>query len=311
MRVCVRGEYDSATYPTKREAAAWAVEREAELRGRRLAPRTLREALVKYAAEVSPKHRGERWELVRLEKLGRDPIADRKLGELRREHLAGWRDRSLQALAPASVAREFSLLRSVLGMARREWGWMEHDPADGVRRPPGHAKRSRRVTDAEVAAIRLALGWPEDVPPVNASQRIAAAMVFSLETAMRSGEVCSLAWEQVDEGAAFARLTRTKNGDTRDVPLSTRALAVLALLPRAAALVFDLDGGTRDALFRRARKAAGVEGMTWHDLRHEATTRLALRLSVLDLARMTGHRDPRSLMTYYNPTASEIAKRLG
>lgn len=146
---------------------------------------------------------------------------------------------------------------------------------------------------------------------MNASQRIAAGMVLSVETAMRSGELCSLTWDQVDEAGAFVRLTKTKNGDQRDVPLSTRALAVLALLPRDAPRVLNVDDGTRDALFRRAKKAAGIDDLHWHDLRHEATTRLALRLSLLDLARMTGHRDPRSLMTYYNPTATEIAKRLG
>lgn len=50
--------------------------------------------------------------------------------------------------------------------------------------------------------------------------------------------------------------------------------------------------------------------LTFHDARHEACTRLARKLEVLDLARMIGHRDPRSLMIYYNPTASEIAERL-
>ncbi|MDC7252931.1 hypothetical protein NMY25_001792 [Wohlfahrtiimonas chitiniclastica] len=50
--------------------------------------------------------------------------------------------------------------------------------------------------------------------------------------------------------------------------------------------------------------------LTFYDARHEACTRLARKLEVLDLARMIGHRDPRSLMIYYNPTASEIAERL-
>ena len=73
----------------------------------------------------------------------------------------------------------------------------------------------------------------------------------------------------------------------------------------------NVDPGTRDALFRRAKQAAGIADLHWHDLRHEAATRLARKLDVLDLARMTGHRDPKSLLTYYNPTAAEIAKRLG
>ncbi len=53
-----------------------------------------------------------------------------------------------------------------------------------------------------------------------------------------------------------------------------------------------------------------ITGLTFHDTRHEALTRLARKLDVLDLARMVGHRDPRSLMVYYNAPAEEIARRL-
>jgi integrase len=53
-----------------------------------------------------------------------------------------------------------------------------------------------------------------------------------------------------------------------------------------------------------------VEGLTFHDFRHEAITRLARKLDVLDLARMVGHRDLRQLAIYYNATAEEMAGRL-
>jgi integrase len=64
-------------------------------------------------------------------------------------------------------------------------------------------------------------------------------------------------------------------------------------------------------MFAAATKRAGIEGLTFHDTRHEGLTRLAQKLEVLDLARMVGHRDLKSLMIYYNPTATEIADRLG
>ena len=66
-----------------------------------------------------------------------------------------------------------------------------------------------------------------------------------------------------------------------------------------------------DALFRKARDRAMIEGLTFHDSRHEAITRLAGRLDVLELARMVGHRDLRMLMVYYNKTAAELADKLG
>ncbi len=63
-------------------------------------------------------------------------------------------------------------------------------------------------------------------------------------------------------------------------------------------------------IFRRALQLAKIEGLTFHDTRHEAITRLAKKLQILDLARAIGHRDPRSLMVYFNATAEEIAEQL-
>lgn len=58
-------------------------------------------------------------------------------------------------------------------------------------------------------------------------------------------------------------------------------------------------------------RALGITDLTFHDSRHEACTCLERKLGVLDLAKMIGHRDTRSLMIYYNPTATEIEDRLG
>ena len=71
--------------------------------------------------------------------------------------------------------------------------------------------------------------------------------------------------------------------------------------------------GTRDqtsTLFGRAVRRAGISDLRFHDARREALTRLASKLSVLELARMVGHRDPRSLMIYYAATAEELADKL-
>jgi len=66
------------------------------------------------------------------------------------------------------------------------------------------------------------------------------------------------------------------------------------------------------ATFQKACRAEKVkiENLHFHDTRHEAITRLAKKLDILDLARMTGHKDLKSLMTYYNATPAEIAAQL-
>ncbi|NPW19253.1 tyrosine-type recombinase/integrase [Pseudomonas aeruginosa] len=112
----------------------------------------------------------------------------------------------------------------------------------------------------------------------------------------------------------YVELDKTKNGDARKVPLSSRAVTLFQVLVDAAGKrqnLFTLTSGSADTLFRKVRDRQKIDGLNFHDTRHEATTRLARKLDVLDLARMTGHRDPRSLMVYYNATATEVASRLG
>jgi len=76
------------------------------------------------------------------------------------------------------------------------------------------------------------------------------------------------------------------------------------------AQVFTVDSQVSSTLFRRARIRAKIEDLTFHDSRHDAITRLAQKLNVLQLARMVGHRDIRSLQTYYNETAESMARLL-
>ena len=110
----------------------------------------------------------------------------------------------------------------------------------------------------------------------------------------------------------FVRLYDTKNGSKRDVLLSKEAIRLLELLPRKAGKkVFTTNQTSIAVIFRRSLEMANIKELIFHDTRHEALTRLARKLEVLDLARMVGHRDPRSLMIYYNATAEEIAQRLG
>ena len=74
--------------------------------------------------------------------------------------------------------------------------------------------------------------------------------------------------------------------------------------------MLGVTAGTVSTIFRKAVSDAGIDNLKFHDSRHEATTRLAQRLMVLDLARVTGHRDIRQLMTYYNKNARELADLL-
>ncbi len=150
---------------------------------------------------------------------------------------------------------------------------------------------------------------------------------------MRQGELLSLRWSDVDLKSQVARLETTKNGDSRLVPLSSRAVGILAKLPRestADTKVFPCSSEAVKLAWRRAVTRAREQyvrqckdsrvaidpafltDLRFHDLRHEAASRLAEKLpNLIELAAVTGHRDLRMLKRYYHPRATDLAKKLG
>lgn len=308
VQVYAHGTRDSKVFKTKQEAARWALERESELTGRKLPDRTFADAMKRYADEVAPLHKGARWELVRLKALQKEPIARRKLAGLAPNDFADWRDARLTKRKPATAAREMNLMRSVLESARRDWHWLRINPMSEVSWPTTPPGRRRRITEDEVKAVAKAFGVGE-LEASTQTKRVGLAFLFALETAMRAGEIVGLHWRDVHLAARYVVLPETKNGDRREVPLSTRAVAILKTLEQGDGPVFGLTTELRDALWRKSRPAE-LKSLHFHDTRAEAIWRLSKKFDVLQLARVIGHRDPRSLMLYYNESAADLAKRL-
>lgn len=310
VQVYVQGKRESASFDTKQQAAQWALTRQAELSGKKLPDRTLGDAMREYVRKVSPTHRGARWEEVRLTALGRHAIAKRKLATLAGSDLADWRDARLQQVKPGTVVRELTLLRSVLEVARRDWHWIRLNPMADVRWPKTPSGRARRVTQAEIDAVAKAFGVADELRAETATQRVGLAFLLAIETAMRSGEMLALTRHDIHLQAQYVVLRNTKNGDRREVALSSRAVEILKALPEGEGPVFAMTDGMRDALWRKTRPEA-LADLHFHDTRSEAIWRLSKKLDVLQLARMIGHRDPKSLMHYYNESATDMAARLG
>jgi len=304
-----KGVYRSATFYTKAEAREWAIQVEREIDTGKLGSRsvlTLGDAFKRYGREVSPHKKGRKWEQIRLTKLQRDTLADIRFKDLTTNDLAKWRDTRLQAVSAGSVNRELSLIGAVLTTARKVWGWTDDDPLKDVKRLAEPAHRDRRITDDEIRRICLALCFDGEV--TCKSHEVAVAFLLAIETAMRLGELTGILPANVFP--RHVRLIDTKNRDRRDVPLSKEAVRLIGLLPGDGAKLFTVSAACASTLFRKARDRAEIKDLTFHDSRHEACTRLARKLDVLDLARMIGHRDLRSLMIYYNPRVSELAARL-
>lgn len=307
VEVCRNKRRASATRRTLAEAREWATQTEARFTGNRsvLARRSLSDALDKYAREVSPKKRGGRWEVIRLQRFQRElPFIGRMVDRITPAEIGEWRDQMLKRLKPGSVIRELTLLSAVFERARREWGWCNQNPVRDVTRPPQPPHRERIITVKEVEAMLAALGYVEGQAPETSDQQTAAAFLVALETAMRASEIVTLTADRVFLEQRYVKLTTSKTGHGREVPLTARAAKILELG------LFTISAKTLDVRFREARKRAKLSGFTFHDARHTAITNLAQKLPVLDLARMTGHRNINQLRVYYNASAADIAKRL-
>jgi integrase len=136
---------------------------------------------------------------------------------------------------------------------------------------------------------------------------------LAIETAMRQGELLSLTWADVDLQKRIAHLKDTKNSEPRDVPLSSRAIEILKAIPRPlekTAPLFPISQDEVIRTFRRACTEAKIENLKFHDLRHEAVTRICERLPMHEAMRVSGHKTPSMLMRYYHPKAEELAKKL-
>lgn len=313
--ITVMGGRETATFSTKAEAIAWAAERETVLRRDHasgiVSGRTCQETFDRYAEEVSATKAGRHWEEIRLRAIATHIVDGKKMGdmllsEMSSDTVGKWREMRLKTVKGATVNRDLNLLSNVFTIARREWKWIAKSPTTDVRRPKDSNPRERRIEESEIERICLALGYDGTVH--NISSAVAVAFLFAIETGMRAGEITGLTWAAIEGNVAH--LAKTKNGTKRDVPLSTAAVGLLAQLPKQFPTCFGFKSQSLDTLFRKARTRAKILDLTFHDTRHEAITRLAKKLNVLELARMVGHKDLRMLQIYYNETAAEIAKKL-
>lgn len=299
------GVRTSQSFPTKAAAQAWAVSVEAEIlaskRGQ-IVRRSLKQALTRYRDEESSKKKGAKFERDRINAMlsyGLD-FADKWLEDVTPADFGRWRDQRLLGVKASSVNRDINLLCAVF-TACIEWGWVTRSPLKGFKRPTNPPARTRVISWREVRAMLRALGWQKK-PPETLQQQVGYAFLMSLHTAMRAGEVL-----RYELRGTVAHLSTTKNGNPRDVPLSSRALRLHALCPE-----YTVTSASLDALFRKARNAAGLEGFTMHDARRTALTRLSKKLDPFQLARVSGHRDLNLMLNvYYGESAVDLAAKIG
>lgn len=185
------------------------------------------------------------------------------------------------------------------------------------------AERNRRLSSEEEARILTVIATRDDEQVL---------FILALESAMRMRECYTLLTAQVSLSKKTISLDRTKNGDSRQVPLSSTSSTLLrsymernekAIAERGGRLfpywggdlsVEILDATTADLSrrFREIFQEAKVDDFRFHDLRHEATCRLYEKTTLSDvlIARITGHRNLHMLKRYASLRGSDLAVHL-
>ncbi len=271
---------------------------------------TLEDLVTRYRDNETPRKKGARTEVVMLNAFLRHPICKLPLGGLSRSDFAAFRDARLARVKPASVRRQLMTIQAVLTKAMTDWDVpLKANPLVGLKLPTGDNTRQRRLSGTEWA--RLQGSVRPDTNPLTLP-----VIRFALETAMRRGELLSLVWRDVDLARRTASIREAKAGIGRTIPLTRGAIEALH---EAAKLHGDTDGRlvfpiavvTLHSSWRALVRRAQVVDLRFHDLRHEAISRLfEVGLTVPEVASISGHKTIGQLFRYAHAAPGSVLAKL-
>ena len=307
------------TFDTKGEASAWARDVESEMdRGifmsrHEAEQTTLAEALARYRDEVSPRKGHPESDYQRVRHWLKQPLAHRYLATLRGADFAQYRDqRRAMGKAENTIRLELALVSHLFETCRKEWG-MEYlmNPLKNIRKPSGSRERDRRLHSGEYQLILNELSKSEN-------RYVAPAFQLAVETSLRQSMLFSLRWEWLDLGkrVIFVPASYRTHGNEcvpGAVPLSSKAVEVLhAIGPRTEGLILDTTKNAALLVWKRVIKRLGLQNLRWHDLRHEAASRLFEKgLHPLEVATITGHKSLTMLRRYTHLQPHDLVAKLG
>ena len=286
----------SKSFHLKSDAQAWAREQESLMQTGQWSKEhnkatTLGDLLCTYKKLVTPNKRSHESELRRLTRLTNDPISLLRLNEVTPAEIATFRDRRLKD-GNRTTEYDLVLLRHAWNIAVNEWDWkLPTNPVQKVRFPKPSPHRERRLRQGEYELLKT-----------NCKERVWylwPVIELAIETGMRRGELLSLEWKNIYLDSNRLVLNTTKNGKARIVPLTAIAKAVLKQINQDDDKVFPVtDVAVRQA-WERLRASCEITDLTFHDLRHEAISRLFEKgLNVPEVASISGHKTPSQLFRY-------------
>jgi integrase len=307
------------TFNTKADALKWARNVESQLDLGILSPKQTMPRLMtmveRYVEEVTPTKKGESQERYRANQFRKSKLADMQLDKITGEVVAQYRDVRLKEVSANTVRLELAFLSVVFEQCRKEWGLAVSNPVRQIRIPKPGKPRQRRLEIGEEDALLAAC-------KASGAHYLHSLVVLAIETGMRSGELLAMRWEHVNLTNRTVFLPDTKNGSPRTVPLSTRALSAIQALPRSInGRLFSSGYHSIHIAFQLAKTKAQrampdsetfLRGLRFHDLRHEAVTRLFEKgLNAIEVGMVSGHKTLSMLQRYTHLRSEALVLKLG
>ena len=292
-------------FKTKSEAQEWARKQESLLDEGRKIERdnrlTFADAMGCYVDEYlvyKKTYKVDKYGLAKLKKR----IGYLIVGDITSRMLREYRIERSKKFKPATVNKELAYINRVMTYAQSELDVVFSGGIPKVAKLTLSNGRDRRVSEAELQQI-----LKHSEPTMKTIIKLAIA------TGMRRGEIVKIQRKDISYQSRTVHLFDTKNGEDRVVPLSTVAIRALKQLPaRIDGEVFGIHPDTVSKRFLRACRDSGIEGLRFHDLRHEAVSRLFEKgLNPMEVATISGHKTLQMLKRYTHLKAEDLAKKLG
>ncbi len=297
----------SKTFERKTDAVVWAKQIEAEMhRGSFVDTSesesvTIHDLIERYLGPLDMSNRTNRIAKSCCDMLAKE-LGKYSCARLSPSHIADYRDKRLKEVSPTTVNHGLSMLYKLLKLAQDEWGIPFPQGIPKVKKPKRPRGRNRRLEGDEEGLL---------LDELSDNQVMISVFIVAVETAMRRSEMATAQWQEIDWQRQILFLPKTKNGDTRTVPLSDRAIEALKATPNTGELIFGITANSMSQAFKRACERAGIEGLRFHDLRHEATSRLFEKgLNTMEVATITGHKTLSMLNRYTHLRAEDLVHRL-
>jgi integrase len=274
---------------------------------------TVLELLQRYQRQISPSHKGQQVEAYRLRTLKKH-LGALRLIHLTNKEIASYRDDRLKEVSPSSLKRELTILSRVLTIASRDWGIsIPQNPVKMISLPKADKARTRRLEAGEKERLLQ-----------STNLELHRIIVLALETGMRRGEILSIKKSHIDFNKSVLFIPSTKTDTPRTIPLSSAAVTSLrgqlrasqeesgGVIPLHECPLFTYSLRGLSGAFLRLCRRLNIDNLHFHDLRHEATSRLFEKgLNPVEVATITGHKDTKMLMRYTHLRAEDLVGRLG